>query len=139
MKADGTMARVPELAEFSKEHGLKMCSIESIIQYRRRTEKLIRREAQTSLPTRYGDFKLIAYETDVRRVHNTWHWVKGDLSGDEPVLVRVHSECLTGDLFGSYRCDCGGQLHQAMRQIDEEGRGGACVHASGGPGDWSCE
>ncbi len=119
---DGTMARVPQLAEIAQKFGLKMCSVESIIQWRRRNEQLVHRAARTPLHTEHGVFELIAYDNDVdSREHVAL--VKGDVTTDEPVLVRVHSECLTGDVFGSMRCDCGSQLHQAMRMIEKEGRG----------------
>ncbi|MFO7974777.1 MAG: bifunctional 3,4-dihydroxy-2-butanone-4-phosphate synthase/GTP cyclohydrolase II [Candidatus Hydrogenedentota bacterium] len=122
MNADGTMARVPQLTELAKEFGLKMCSVESIIQWRRRNEQLVHRAATTQLQTKYGVFDLVAYENDVdRREHVAL--VKGEVATAEPVLVRVHSECLTGDVFGSMRCDCGSQLHKAMRMIENEGRG----------------
>jgi len=122
MKDDGTMARVPDLTEFSKEHGVKMCSIEDLIKYRRLTEKLVKKTVTTKIPTPYGDFALYVYETSV----DNWHhlaFVKGDVAGRKDVLVRVHSECLTGDVFGSKRCDCGSQLHKALEMIQEEGRG----------------
>lgn len=122
MNPDGTMARVPQLSEFAREHGIKLCSIESIIQYRRLTEKLVERAATTVIQTPFGEFDLVAYTT---RVDEQQHvaLVKGDVSTDEPVLVRVHSECLTGDVFGSLRCDCGSQLHKALSMIQEQGRG----------------
>lgn len=119
---DGTMARVPQLAEIAQKFDLKMCSVESIIQWRRRNEQLVHRAARTPLHTEHGVFELIAYDNDVdSREHVAL--VKGNVTTDEPVLVRVHSECLTGDVFGSMRCDCGSQLHQAMRMIEKEGRG----------------
>jgi len=122
INADGTMARVPQLAEIARQFGLKMCSVESIIQWRRRNEQLVHRVAQTRLHTEYGVFDLIAYDNDVdKREHVAL--VKGDVTVEGPVLVRVHSECLTGDVFGSMRCDCGAQLHEAMRMIEQEGRG----------------
>ena len=122
INADGTMARVPQLAEIARQFGLKMCSVESIIQWRRRNEQLVHRVAQTRLHTEYGVFDLIAYDNDVdEREHVVL--VKGDVTVEGPVLVRVHSECLTGDVFGSMRCDCGAQLHEAMRMIEQEGRG----------------
>ncbi len=122
INADGTMARVPQLAEIARQFGLKMCSVESIIQWRRRNEQLVHRVAQTRLHTEYGVFDLIAYDNDVdEREHVAL--VKGDVTVEGPVLVRVHSECLTGDVFGSMRFDCGAQLHEAMRMIEQEGRG----------------
>lgn len=122
MKDDGTMARLPDLTEFCKEHDLKLISIADLIEYRRKNEKLIDRAAEASMPTKYGDFKIVAYENGLNGEHHV-ALVKGDISTDEPVLVRVHSECLTGDAFGSLRCDCGEQFQHAMRMISEEGRG----------------
>ena len=122
MKDDGTMARVPDLAEFSKKHGIKMCSIENLIKYRRLTERLVKQTVTTRIPTPYGEFSLHVYETSV----DNWHhlaFVKGDVAGRKGVLVRVHSECLTGDVFGSKRCDCGSQLQKALQMIEEEGTG----------------
>lgn len=122
MKDDGTMARVPDLIEFAKKHGLKMCSIEDLIKYRRLTEKLVQKTVTTKIPTIYGDFMLHVYETSV----DNWHhlaFVKGDVAGRKGILVRVHSECLTGDVFGSKRCDCGPQLNKALQMIQEEGTG----------------
>ena len=122
MNEDGTMARMPELEVFSKRHNIKICSIEELIQYRRRNEKLVRRAAETKLPTRYGDFKLIVYETEVDSFQHL-ALVKGEVAGKPDVLVRVHSECFTGDVLGSLRCDCGAQLHQALRMIERAGCG----------------
>ena len=123
MKDDGTMARVPDLEVFAREHGLKIVTIADIIEYRIRKDKLIRRVAEAMLPTRYGgDFKAIAYENDVD-FHEHMALVKGEINPEEPVLVRVHSECLTGDVFGSERCDCGDQLKCAMKLIEKQGRG----------------
>lgn len=122
MNDDGTMARVPQLMEFCRCHGLKIITIADLIKYRRRTEKLIRRVAETNLPTRYGHFRAIAYE-DVLEKQGHLALVKGAVDDGRPVLVRVHSECLTGDVFGSYRCDCGEQLARAMTMIEAEGRG----------------
>lgn len=122
MNEDGTMARMPELEVFSKEHDIKICSIEELIQYRRRNEKLVHRAAETRLPTRYGDFHLIVYETEVDDYQHL-ALVKGDVAGKPDVLVRVHSECFTGDVLASLRCDCGSQLHQALRMIEETGYG----------------
>jgi 3,4-dihydroxy 2-butanone 4-phosphate synthase/GTP cyclohydrolase II len=119
---DGTMARLPELMEFRKKHGLRICTIQSLIAYRRMREKLVEREQVVRLPTEYGDFMLHLYRSKVDGAHHL-ALVKGTIAGDEPVLVRVHSECLTGDVFGSRRCDCGNQLHAALKQISEEGRG----------------
>jgi 3,4-dihydroxy 2-butanone 4-phosphate synthase/GTP cyclohydrolase II len=122
MNEDGTMARLPELEAFAAEHGLKVVSIADLIAYRRRHERLVSRVTQASLPTRYGDFIAIAYRSTIDPDEHV-ALVKGDISGEEPVLVRVHSECLTGDVFGSLRCDCGDQITMAMRAIAEEGRG----------------
>jgi len=123
MNDDGTMARRPELERFSEAHGLPIVTIADLIEYRLRTERLVRRSAETRLPTEFGgEFRAIVYENDVDDYLHV-ALVKGDVTGDDPVLVRVHSECLTGDVFGSLRCDCGAQLHQAMRMIAAEGRG----------------
>jgi 3,4-dihydroxy 2-butanone 4-phosphate synthase/GTP cyclohydrolase II len=123
MNADGTMARMPELERFAAQHGLLIVTIADLIKYRLRTESLVRRVATVQLPTEYGgDFTGILYENDVDP-HQHLALVKGELKPDDAVLVRVHSECLTGDVFGSLRCDCGEQLHAAMRMIEEEGKG----------------
>ncbi len=119
---DGTMARLPELIEFRKKHGLKICTIQSLIAYRRKREKLIEREQVVRLPTDYGEFDLHLYRSKVDGVHHL-ALVKGKIDNDKVTLVRVHSECLTGDVFGSRRCDCGNQLHAALRQIAEAGNG----------------
>ena len=119
---DGTMARLPHLFEFKQKHGLKICSIESLIAYRRAREKLIEKEQVVRLPAEHGEFELHFYRSIVDDV-NHLALVKGKISGLQPVLVRVHSECLTGDVFGSKRCDCGNQLHAALEQIDEAGTG----------------
>ena len=122
MNDDGTMARTPQLFEFAKRHNLKICTIASLIEYRRRFEKLVRRIASTRLPTDVGDFQLILYETSVDdRQHVAL--VKGRVDDGMPVLVRVHSQCLTGDVFQSLRCDCGSQLKRAMEKIAHAGRG----------------
>jgi 3,4-dihydroxy 2-butanone 4-phosphate synthase/GTP cyclohydrolase II len=119
---DGGMARLPELVRLARAHRLKLITIKDLIEYRIQKEKLVRRSAETRLPTDYGEFRVLAYETTVDdRV--TLALVMGDVSGDEPVLMRVHSECLTGDVFGSRRCDCGPQLHKALTIISREGRG----------------
>lgn len=122
MNNDGTMARVPELLKFSKEHGIKIITIEELIAYRRKFEKLVKCEAKAKMPTRYGDFTIYGY---VNLLNNEHHvaLVMGDISDGEPVLCRVHSECLTGDALGSCRCDCGEQYDAAMKQISREGRG----------------
>ncbi|MFM2190250.1 MAG: hypothetical protein RL491_636, partial [Bacteroidota bacterium] len=122
MNEDGTMARLPNLFLIAERFGLKIISIQDLISYRLRTESLIEKEVRVKLPTTYGDFDMIAYKqlnTDQPHVA----LVKGDVSGDEPVLVRVHSSCLTGDIFGSCRCDCGPQLHKAMEMIEAAGKG----------------
>jgi 3,4-dihydroxy 2-butanone 4-phosphate synthase/GTP cyclohydrolase II len=122
MNDDGTMSRVPELMEFAKHHRLKIVTIKDLIKYRTRMERFVRRASTTKLPTEHGDFTVIAYANDVdTNVHLAL--VKGEIKKDDAVLVRVHSECLTGDVFGSRRCDCGEQLHKAMEVIDKEGRG----------------
>ena len=123
MNDDGTMARVPQLMEFCCKHDLKIITIEELIKYRRYNEKLVKKAAEAKMPTIYGEFRIIAFENAVSHEHHI-ALVKGDIDGkDEPVLVRVHSECLTGDAFHSLRCDCGEQLDAALRQIGEEGRG----------------
>lgn len=122
MNDDGSMARLPELLKFSKKHKLKLASIEALIEYRRRREKLVEREEVVKMPTDYGDFDLYLYRSKLNDQHHI-ALVKGDVAGKKDVLVRVHSECLTGDVFGSRRCDCGPQLQQAMRQVSEEGEG----------------
>jgi 3,4-dihydroxy 2-butanone 4-phosphate synthase/GTP cyclohydrolase II len=119
---DGSMARLPDLIQFKQKHGLKICSIENLIAYRRAREVLIERQEIVALPTDYGDFQLHLYRSVIDDVHHL-ALVKGVISSDQPTLVRVHSECLTGDVFGSRRCDCGDQLHAALQQIDEAGTG----------------
>lgn len=123
MNDDGTMARVPHLMEFAKKHGVKIITVKDLIQHRMRTERFVRRVAAVQMPTKYGgDFTAVAYANDVdANVHIAL--VKGDISPEDKVLVRVHSECLTGDVFGSKRCDCGDQLHKAMEAIKQEGKG----------------
>jgi 3,4-dihydroxy 2-butanone 4-phosphate synthase/GTP cyclohydrolase II len=122
MNEDGTMARVPELTKFAKRHKLLMITIADLIQYRMRTEALVRRIASAQLPTEHGEFKVIAYESLIDRETHV-ALVKGDISDGEQVLVRVHSRCLTGDVFHSARCDCGPQLDAALGRIAREGRG----------------
>ncbi len=122
MNEDGTMARVPELMEFVKKHGLKIITIADLIAYRRKNEILIDHVAEANMPTKYGDFRIIGYENKLNGEHHV-ALVKGDVDDGQPVLVRVHSECLTGDAFGSIRCDCGEQFAAAMEQINKEGRG----------------
>lgn len=122
MSEDGTMARVPELRELAEELDLKLITIQDLIHYRLQREQLVVREADINLPTNYGEFRMIGYsETMTGKEHVAL--VKGDITTEPPVLVRVHSECLTGDVFGSCRCDCGPQLHSALSSIEEEGRG----------------
>ncbi|MEO6033869.1 MAG: bifunctional 3,4-dihydroxy-2-butanone-4-phosphate synthase/GTP cyclohydrolase II [Verrucomicrobiota bacterium] len=122
MSDDGSMARLPELRKFAKQHRLKICTIESLIKHRRSREKLVERVEVIKMPTDYGDFDLYLYRSNLDGQHHL-ALVRGEVAGKNNVLVRVHSECLTGDVFGSRRCDCGPQLHQAMRQIAKEGRG----------------
>lgn len=123
MNDDGTMARMPELRIFAKKHGLKICTVADLVAYRLKHERLVRVVADAELPSRYGgDWRVVAFENDLDKLDHI-ALVKGDLSGDQPVLVRVHSECLTGDVMGSKRCDCGEQLHKAMEAIDSEKRG----------------
>ncbi len=123
MDDDGTMARMPALEKFSEQHGIGICTIADLIEYRMRTESFVRRSAETMIPTTVaGDFRAVVYENDV---DNLLHiaMIKGEIEPDNPVLVRVHSECLTGDIFGSLRCDCGPQLHKAMLKMQEEACG----------------
>ena len=122
MAEDGTMSRLPQLEEFAEEHGLKILSIAQIIAQRRRTERLIERVAEARLPTRYGQFTAIAYKSHVDTDEHIALTI-GEWTADEPVMVRIHSECLTGDVFGSMRCDCGEQIDLALKQISEEGNG----------------
>jgi len=123
MKDDGSMARMPDLEEFAAEHRLKITTVENVINYRIQKEMLVRRVVETTLPTQYGGpFRVIIFESQIDR-KNHMALVKGEWNIDEPVLVRVHSECLTGDALGSLRCDCGAQLHTAMQMIEKEGKG----------------
>lgn len=122
MDEDGRMARVPRLLEIARQFNLKIITIKDLIEYRRRTEILVKRIVSTSLPTDYGNFTLYLYSSEYDEQHHV-AIVKGDVSTGEPTLVRVHSQCLTGDIFGSQRCDCGEQLRQALRTIEKEGRG----------------
>jgi 3,4-dihydroxy 2-butanone 4-phosphate synthase/GTP cyclohydrolase II len=119
---DGTMARLPQLFKFAKKHKLKICTIEDLIQFRRTREKLVERIETVNMPTEFGDFDLHLYRSKTDGQHHV-ALVRGNIAGKRNVLVRVHSECLTGDVFGSRRCDCGPQLHQAMRQVAEAGLG----------------
>jgi 3,4-dihydroxy 2-butanone 4-phosphate synthase / GTP cyclohydrolase II len=122
MSENGTMARVPELMVYAKEHDLKIITIADLIHYRIQKEVYIKRTATAKMPTKYGEFNMIGYENILNGEHHV-ALVKGDIDNGEPVLVRVHSECLTGDAFGSLRCDCGEQLAEALKRIEEEGRG----------------
>ncbi len=123
MDEDGTMARMPSLEKFSQQHGIGICTVADLVNYRLRTEIFVRRAAQTVIPTRVGgEFTIIAYENDIDNLSHI-ALVKGEINPEKPVLVRVHSECMTGDVFSSLRCDCQDQLHKAMRMIDEEGIG----------------
>jgi len=122
MNPDGTMARVPELSRFAQRHGLLMITIKDLIDYRMKREKFVTRVAATVLPTRHGSFRTILYHSQVDQKHHLV-LIMGEVRPGEPTLVRVHSECLTGDALGSLRCDCGGQLDRALARIAEEGRG----------------
>jgi 3,4-dihydroxy 2-butanone 4-phosphate synthase / GTP cyclohydrolase II len=133
MKDDGTMARVPDLVEYCAHHDLKMITVQDLIEYRRRTEKLVERITSVRLPTAYGDFTAIAFREKLTGKHHV-ALVKGEVDGEEDVLVRVHSECLTGDVFHSLRCDCGEQLEQALARIGSEERGVVLYMAQEGRG-----
>ncbi len=123
MKEDGTMARMPDLKKFAKHHGLKIVTIADLIAYRMKMDTLVHRAAEADLPTKYGGmFRIIVYTNDVDDFEHV-ALVKGNITPDKEVLVRVHSECMTGDVFGSLRCDCGSQLHVAMQIVEQEGRG----------------
>jgi len=122
MNEDGSMARLPQLEVMAEKYGIKIVTVADLIAYRRRHEKLVHRVAETKLPTNYGEFTAVAYQSDIDPDEHL-ALVMGDISTEEPVLVRVHSECVTGDVFGSLRCDCGEQVALAMRNIAEEGRG----------------
>jgi 3,4-dihydroxy 2-butanone 4-phosphate synthase/GTP cyclohydrolase II len=122
MNDDGTMARTNDLIEFSKKHGLKICTIDSLIEYRRKNEKFIERQVEASLPTKFGDFQMFVYSSKIDDFQHV-ALVKGKLDGTTPVLVRVQSECLTGDVFGSLRCDCNHQLDEAMKRLGKESSG----------------
>jgi 3,4-dihydroxy 2-butanone 4-phosphate synthase/GTP cyclohydrolase II len=123
MKDDGTMARMPDLEKFAAEHDVKIATIADLVAYRLREDRLVHRAAEARLPTEHaGEFRVIAYTNDVDK-HEHVALVKGEIDSKKPVMVRVHSECLTGDVFGSARCDCGDQLHAAMRMVDQEGTG----------------
>jgi 3,4-dihydroxy 2-butanone 4-phosphate synthase/GTP cyclohydrolase II len=123
MDDDGTMARMPSLEKFSAEHGIGICTIEDLVEYRIKTESFVHRAAQAILPSCHaGEFKIIAYENELDDLLHI-ALIKGEIDPEQPILVRVHSECMTGDIFGSLRCDCGDQLHKAMSLMDEEGSG----------------
>lgn len=122
MREDGTMMRTTELVAFAREHKLCITTVADLIAYRRRTEKLVERITEADMPTKYGRFRAYGYVNKITGEHHV-ALVKGDVQGEEPVLCRVHSECLTGDAFGSLRCDCGEQLQEALRRIEREGRG----------------
>src|SRR5213082_2324350 len=133
MNEDGTMARVPDLIPYCERHGLKLVTVADLIEYRRRHERLVERMTTVSMPTAYGDFTAVAFRERLTGKHHV-ALVKGDVDGAEDVLVRVHSECLTGDVFHSLRCDCGEQLDQALAQIDAEGCGVLLYMAQEGRG-----
>ncbi|WP_409175585.1 bifunctional 3,4-dihydroxy-2-butanone-4-phosphate synthase/GTP cyclohydrolase II [Brevibacillus fortis] len=122
MNEDGSMARLPQLVEIARRFDLKLITIADLIAYRMRTESMVKREIEVQLPTAYGDFRMAAYTNELDGKEHV-ALIKGDIGPDEPILVRVHSECLTGDIFGSHRCDCGPQLHAALEQIEANGRG----------------
>ncbi|MBT4364073.1 MAG: GTP cyclohydrolase II, partial [Desulfobacteraceae bacterium] len=122
MDDDGTMARMPSLEKFSEEHGIGICTIADLVKYITQKESFISRAAETMIPTIHGEFKMVAYENEVDDLLNI-AMVKGEIDSEKPVLVRVHSECMTGDIFGSLRCDCGEQLHKAMDMMNIEGSG----------------
>lgn len=122
MKDDGTMARMPDLEKFSKEHGIKIATVADIIEYRMRNESFVHPAAETVLPTNYGDFKAVAFVNDIDDYEHL-ALIKGEIDPKKEILVRVHSQCLTGDTFGSYRCDCGPQLAKAMEIVQKEGLG----------------
>ncbi len=123
LNEDGTMARMPQLEKIAERHGLKIITIRDLIEYRHRNEKLVKLMLESTLPTDYGVFKLFLYGTETDDNEHHLALVKGDVNGMENVLVRVHSQCLTGDVFGSLRCDCGSQIKQAMQMINEQGEG----------------
>jgi len=122
MNEDGTMARVPQLMEFAVRYGLKMITVAELIKYRKHHERFVEKVAEATMPTRYGEFKVVAYESVIDKMCHL-ALVKGDVANKQDVLVRVHSECLTGDVLGSLRCDCGDQLGMAMKRIEQEGEG----------------
>ncbi len=122
MNEDGTMARMPQLVEIAKEHGLKIISIKDLIEYRLRKESIVEKGEEVDMPTEHGHFRLIPFRQKSNGLEHV-ALIKGEWNNDEPILVRVHSSCITGDIFGSQRCDCGSQLHEAMKLIDKEGKG----------------
>jgi 3,4-dihydroxy 2-butanone 4-phosphate synthase/GTP cyclohydrolase II len=122
MNEDGTMARMPQLVEIAKEHDLKIISIKDLIEYRLRKESLVEKGEEVDMPTEHGHFRLIPFRQKSNGLEHI-ALIKGEWECDEPILVRVHSSCMTGDIFGSQRCDCGSQLHEAMKLIDKEGKG----------------
>jgi 3,4-dihydroxy 2-butanone 4-phosphate synthase / GTP cyclohydrolase II len=122
MNEDGTMARLPQLEQFSAEHGIPILTVAELIKYRMKTESLVRKIEEADLPTRFGHFRIFVFEDTIHRDQHV-ALVKGIVDGEEPILVRAHSQCLTGDTFGSSRCDCGDQLHRSMELIEKEGRG----------------
>ena len=122
MNEDGTMARMPQLEKFSQTFDIPILTIADLIKYRMKTESLVQKVEEVPLPTKYGEFRLIIYEDTIHR-ENHIALVKGKINGDDPTLVRVHSQCLTGDIFGSSRCDCGDQLHRAMEMVEKDGKG----------------
>ncbi len=122
MDEDGTMARMPSLEEFSKEHGLGICTVADLVAYRARTESFVNRAVSTTIETKHGEFTIVTYENELDDLLHI-AMVKGEVDPEKPTLVRVHSECMTGDIFGSMRCDCGDQLDQAMAKMEEEGNG----------------
>lgn len=122
MKDDGTMARVPDLMEYKEKHGLKIITIADLISYRLKRDMIVVKAAEADMPTKYGHFRMIGFVNTITGEHHV-ALVKGDVTTDEPVLTRVHSECLTGDAFGSLKCDCGDQLKEAMQMVEKEGRG----------------
>jgi 3,4-dihydroxy 2-butanone 4-phosphate synthase/GTP cyclohydrolase II len=122
MNDDGSMARMPQLKEFAIKHGIRICTVADLVSYRLQHESLVRPEVTTRMPTCSGDFRVVAFENKLDGLEHV-ALIKGEITPDKPVLVRVHSECMTGDVFGSLRCDCGGQLKRAMEQISREGTG----------------
>jgi len=123
MDDDGTMARMPALEEFSEKHNIGICTVAALVEYRTKTERFVRKAAETVIPTKFGgEFKIIAYENDFDDLTHI-ALVKGEIDSQQPIMVRVHSECMTGDIFGSQRCDCADQLHKAMSMIEQEGMG----------------